>query len=178
MLDDLDRRGAAVFGSSRGEVNWPYDTPGVINLALRRTDRPAYDREVAEMQAKQEAIVSWAERHGLRASSTSCCLLWLTREVSRRCPSMDTCHTGGRASRSWFHHPLFWLKNGQPAVVTSVSWHFSEEDRSDVDWWTRAFPSLRSERGQGWYGFGTSQVLLWRSDRIRTVRPAWLEGLE
>ncbi|MGA5198233.1 hypothetical protein [Streptomyces exfoliatus] len=71
MFDDLDRRGAAVFGYNQGEPNWPYDTHSHFDLHQRRTDRAAYDREVAEARARQESIVSWAERHGLKASSTS-----------------------------------------------------------------------------------------------------------
>ncbi|MFF8279910.1 hypothetical protein ACF05T_28030 [Streptomyces lateritius] len=173
MLDDLDRRGAAVFGYNQGEPDWSYETHSHVNFHQRRTDRSAYDREVAEAQAKQEAIVSWAERHDLKAGSTSCCLLWLTRDRSRRCTSQDTCHSGP-TSRSWFDHPIFWLKDGLPAVVTSVAWSPTEQDRSEIDWWIRAF-SLRSDRGQGWYGCGSSQVLLWRPDRIRRVEPAWLE---
>lgn len=174
MLDDLDRRGSAVFGSTRGEVNWPYDTPSFIDFRLRRTDRAAYDREVAEARAKQEAIVSWAEHHDLKASSISCCLLWLVRPGrSRRCRDMNTCHSGP-ASRSWFDHPIFWLKDGLPAVVTSVAYGPAGQGQAEINWWTNGH-GFKSERGPGWYGSHSSQVLIWRPDRIRRVQPAWLE---
>ncbi|MFF6903492.1 hypothetical protein [Streptomyces hydrogenans] len=173
MLDNLNRRGAAVFGYRQGEPDWPYDTPPHINVHQRLTDRPAYDREVAQARARQEVIVSWAERHGLKASSTTCCLLWLTRAHSRRCTSRDTCGSGP-TDRGWFDHPIFWLKDGLPAVVTSVAYGSYQEHRSQIGWWTRAFP-LSSERGRGWYGSHSHQVLLWRPDRIRQVEPAWIE---
>lgn len=180
-MSDLYDRAAAIFGASSEGVHWPYDVSG-IDHTLRRKDPEAFQKKLAELTAKREVIVAWAEQHGLKKSTVKCCPWWLTRKVSRSC-SMDKCTRYGASSASspdslWLDHAIHWLKDGKPAVITSAPYHLEADDQARIDRWTSEHPELTSAQGQGWYGYHTRQILLWRSDRISTVAPASLpDGL-
>ncbi len=47
-----------------------------------------------------------------------------------------------------------------------------DDDRERVTWWTERHSELSAAYGDGWYGYSTTQVLLWRSDRLSTIEPA------
>ena len=80
-LADLHARGAAVFGSDANGVHWPCEVNG-IDITLRRTDPERFRQEQADRTRRRELIVEWAERHGLKASTVSCCPAWGIAEVS------------------------------------------------------------------------------------------------
>ncbi|MEU0355251.1 hypothetical protein [Streptomyces cyaneofuscatus] len=52
----------------------------------------------------------------------------------------------------------------RPAGLTSALYDVSPESRERLSWWTRSVPELRVARGTGYYGFGTNQIVMWRSD--------------
>lgn len=167
---DIHDRGAAIFGSSADGVDWPYDGSG-IDHRLRRTDPERFRQELADLTRRREILVEWAERYGLKSSSVQCCPWWLTRKVSRRCAYGECEGLGGRDA-AWLDHPICWLKDGRPAVITSAPGRMSPESSARISWWLEQQPDLRSVQGEGWYGFSTTQVVMWRADRIATVEPA------
>lgn len=176
-MADLYDRAAAVLGRNSDGIRWPYglETPGFME---RRRDPDGYEQRVAETRARQEVMVAWAERYGLRLSPAGCCPLWLGREGSRRC--MFLIERGSRCTRfgsphpdsGWMDHAVTWLKDSRPAVITSAPYDLEPKDSHRLEHWQRADPRLRAARGTGWYGFSTTQIVLWRSDRIAAVAPA------
>lgn len=170
MSSDLYDRAAAIFGSSTQGVHWPYDVSG-LDYTLRRKDRDAFERKLAELTGKRYTIVEWAEVYGLKESSVRCCPLWLTRKVSRRCGWDSDCQSGS-ADRSWQDHTICWLRNGRPAVITSAPYNLNDEDEQRLAWWCMQHPVLRVQQGEGWYGFGTTQIVMWNAERIEHVSPA------
>lgn len=173
-VNDLYARAAAVFGSGTDGVFWPYDVSG-IDRSLRRKDPEAFEKKLAELTTKREVIVTWAEKHGLKKSTVKCCPWWLTRKTSRAC-TMAKCTRYGTThpDSHWLDHGVCWLKDGKPAVISSAPYNFADEDQARLTWWTSTQPELSSAQGEGWYGYGTRQILIWRSDRIATVEPASL----
>lgn len=169
---DLYDRGTAIFGSGQDGVFWPYDASG-IDRTLRRRDPQRFEQQLAELNRKRLLIVEWAEQYGLKASSVKCCPWWLTRKVSRSCaPGRCTQYGVGGADRSWLDHTICWLKDSKPAVITSAPYCFDVTDRKRVIWWLREDLRLGAASGAGWYGHGTTQVVMWRTDRIAIVDPA------
>ncbi|MET8218074.1 hypothetical protein [Streptomyces hirsutus] len=167
---DLHARGAAVFGSDADGVHWPYEVNG-IDITLRRTDPERFRQQQADRTRRRELIVEWAERHGLKASTVSCCPAWLAGSVSRRCRQCAEYLSPASADREWLDHTICWLKDSRPAVITSSPYGVSPESSARIAWWLEQ-PHLRAAYGKGWYGFGTTQVVMWRADRIATVEPA------
>ncbi|OKI16589.1 hypothetical protein [Streptomyces sp. CB03911] len=174
-MTDLFTRAAKIFGTNDHEIDWPYgiETPP---LHLRRTDPDAFNARLPLQRAKQEAIVGWAEEYGLKRSVRGCCPRWLQRRSSRTCrPSRggDSCthYGGGRPDAGWLDHPVGWLKDGRPAALTSAPYQVLDEDLARIKWWTQQDPLLRYSLGDGWYGHGTRQVVLWRTDWIERVDP-------
>jgi hypothetical protein len=168
---DIHARGAAIFGSSIDGVYWPYDVSG-IDHRLRRTDPERFRRQLADLTRRREILIGWAERYGLKGSSVQCCPWWLTRKVSRRCPYDKCLHYGTGPDNRWLDHTICWLKDGRPAVITSAPYDVSPESSARIAWWLEQQPNLRSVQGEGWYGFGTTQIVMWRADRIATVEPS------
>jgi hypothetical protein len=171
MPDDLHDRAAAIFGSSADGVHWPYDVSG-IDRSLRRKNPEAFQQKLAELTTKRYTIVEWAEHHGLKASRVKCCPLWLTRKTSRRCSPDSGCQRRSEADRLWLDHDIYWLRDSRPAVVTSAPYEVSDQDAQRLNWWHKEHPELRVERGEGWYGYGTSQIVMWNTTRIKYVGPA------
>jgi hypothetical protein len=172
-MSDFLGRAAAVFGSVQGwGIAWPYGL-GLPDRSVRRKDPERYEQLLAEQRVRQGVVVEWAERHGLRQSQAGCCPLWLLRKTSRRCPwSSGSCtHFGDEpADRRWLDHMVTWLTNGRPAVVTSAPYGVSEDDERRLVWWEGRSP-LRVARGEGWYGLGTSQIVMWHTGRVPEVVP-------
>ncbi|MCX4902330.1 hypothetical protein [Streptomyces sp. NBC_00892] len=176
-MTDLHDRAATILGHGENGVRWPYGLeyppPG-----LRRKDPEAYERRMTETTGRQAAMVAWAEHYGLRRSETGCCPLWLRRDASQRCRPRygagDPCTRYGapHPDSGWMDHHLAWLKNARPAVLTAAPYEVDAHDEDRLAHWSRIDPRLRTARGQGWYGFGTTQIVLWRSDRITEVLPA------
>jgi hypothetical protein len=106
-----------------------------------------------------------------------CCPWWLTRKVSRRCEfAKCTQYGAGGDDRSWLDHTICWLKDGRPAVITSAPYNFGQEDRARIDQWLTEDTRLRVAYGAGWYGYTTTQIVMWRADRLEDVAPAAAEG--
>jgi hypothetical protein len=93
--------------------------------------------------------------------------------VSRRCVSGCTNYGPRSASldHNWLDHSIHWLLDSKPAAITSAPYHVNQGDEGRLAMWA-AEPNLRAARGPGWYGHGTTQIILWRADRIGSVDPA------
>jgi hypothetical protein len=170
-VNDLNTRAAAIFGTSEGEVRWPYDVSG-IDRTLRHRDPEAFRHELAVLTTKRYTIVEWAEVHGLKASRVKCCPLWLTRQTSRRCRFDSPCQYRTDPDRSWLDHDIYWLRNSRPAVITSAPYDISPQSVQRLKWWHATHRHLKVATGEGWYGHGTSQVVMWSTTRIEYVSPA------
>ncbi|OQD51852.1 hypothetical protein BM536_037700 [Streptomyces phaeoluteigriseus] len=66
-------------------------------------------------------------------------------------------------------HTITWLKDGRPAVITTAPYEIYEEDEARLQYWQQHDPRLQVARGHGWYGYDTTQIVLWRTDRITAV---------
>ena len=171
-MSDLSVRATAIFGVTADGIRWPYDVSG-IDRTLRYRDPEAHERKMAELTTKRYTIVEWAEHHGLTKSSINrCCPLWLTRTTSRRCTRGSACQISATPDRPWLDHDIYWLRDGRPAVITSAPYEVSEDDTQRLLWWRTQHRALRVERGTGWYGYGTTQIVLWNTSRIKYVSPA------
>ncbi|MEU8828824.1 hypothetical protein [Streptomyces sp. NPDC048636] len=70
-------------------------------------------------------------------------------------------------------HATLWIKDQVPAVITSAPYSVGEEDRLRLNWWLAQDARLRVAYGdEGWYGFSTRQIILWRSDMVEVIAPA------
>jgi hypothetical protein len=178
MTSDLLARAARIFGTGEyGDVLWPCGL-AVPDHRLWRTNPTKYDTELAQQRAKQQSIVDWADGHGLRRSEAACCPLWLLRNGSRRCSrlgeriSHQCTNYGTGLDRYWLDHSIGWVKNGKPAAITSAPYSVDLVDQERLTWWTAKHPLLLHALGEGWYGHDTTQVVLWRTDRIDRITPA------
>lgn len=172
-MNDLDRRGSRIFGRYQREVDWPSGVDSPYPL-MRRREPERYEREVAKQADAQRVIVEWAERYDLKEAKMACCPGWLTRRVSRRC-MIDRCTAlgGGAYDHEWLEHRIGWVLNGQPVALTSASYGISDKDQARFEWWVNEDPRLAVVLGgQGWYGFGSTQVLMWRTDVIEEMEPS------
>lgn len=173
MKTSLHARAVRIFGADPGGIRWPYGLEDP-SRHLKRTDPAAYERQQVEQPAAQRNIVEWAERYGLKESSAGCCPRWLQRSVSRTCP-YDKCGSD-TADAGWLDHPIRWIKDGKPVAITSAPYGLPEADDARIRWWLSEDPCLRVAYGPGWYGFGTTQVVMWRTDRIPVIEPATSDG--
>jgi hypothetical protein len=173
MTTDMTTRAAAVFGTREGAPAWPY---GLARPHPRRSGLSAERLAAALEHAEQaqQAIVEWAERHGLQATQIGCCPKWLLRTVSRRCPP-GACNNFGGLDYVWLDHPVGWLVDGRPAVLTSAPYGRHDQDPGIAEW-LRKDDRLRTAYGPGWYGHGTTRIVMWRTDRIDQVVAAGTEG--
>ncbi|RSO10663.1 hypothetical protein DMH15_41210, partial [Streptomyces sp. WAC 06725] len=107
-----------------------------------------------------------------------CCPRWLLRDGSQSCHPRyrvgDPCTRYGtpRLDSGWLDHTVTWLKDARPAVLTAAPYDVDDHDRRRLAHWERTDPRLRSAIGTGWYGFGTTQIVLWRSDRVAELQAA------
>ena len=166
---DFLARAAAVLGGQGRRIGWPYGLETPAASAWRR-DPAIFERRVRENDARRQILVAWAERYGLRRSPAGCCPLWLCREHSRRCTSPGPRPACSRAR--WMDHTVTWLKDSRPAVLTAAPYNVVSKDEEDLALWPRFDSRLRSAQGPGWYGYDTTQIILWRTDRIAEIAPA------
>lgn len=174
---DLYARAAAMFGKThKGGVAWPCGVADPDRFGYDGPDGSArYQERMEDRRAAQLVVTDWAERYGLKKSEAGCCPLWLRRRVSRRCTSqVNRCtrYGGETPDRGWLDHHTAWTMGGRPAVLTSAPYGVAEGDEARLAWWMQEDSRLRVARGTGWYGFGTTQIVMWRSDLITTVSPA------
>lgn len=165
MTDDLRARAVKIFGTNAGAVCWPSGlvTPGA---AARLADPAGYRRMMAELEPRQRAIVDWAERHQLKRSMTGCCPNWLLRNGPAKC-GMGKCAN----ERHWTDHAVYWTHNRKPVALTTAPYNLDDDDRHRISLWTGLHPELSAAYGDGWYGYSSTQVVLWRSDRHATIQP-------
>jgi hypothetical protein len=171
-MTDIFARGARVFGRGQDGVFWPYDVTG-IDRTLRRTDPERFHQQMDVLDGKRLLLVEWAERYGLR-SARGCCPRWLLKNASHRCgwqPDARRECTWATDER-WLDHPIWWIRDRRPVAITSAPYHFDDCSRTLVDRWLAADGRLDFTTGVGWYGYGTTQTLLWRTDRIADITPA------
>ncbi|WP_152039014.1 hypothetical protein [Streptomyces lincolnensis] len=169
MNRSLEIRASKIFKKEQGEILWPY---GLAVPKQRRSQLSPeqYEETAAHVRVAQQVIVDWAEDHGLRCSESGCCPKWLLRNASRQCES-DACGKYGSGSRddeSWFDHPVYWIKDGLPAAITSAPYSVSEEDRRRIEQWKES-GLVAAFGGPGWYGFGTTQIVMWHPKRLTSV---------
>ncbi|WP_262063457.1 hypothetical protein [Streptomyces sp. STR69] len=176
--EDLYSRAVRVFGTAvGGGIKWPYGVATPSRWHYRNDETPdRYEAAVQDRKAAQEKVTAWAGRYGLRQSSADCCPLWLQRRRSRRCLfGSGSCTRYGTPApdRGWLDHATLWNKNQAPAVITSAPYSIDPDDRIRLAWWLEQDPRFRVAYGdEGWYGFGTRQIVLWRQDLLETVTPA------
>lgn len=170
MTQNLTARAVTVFGTREGVPAWPY---GLAKPHPRRSGMSAARLAVANERAEQaqRTIVEWAERYGLRATHIGCCPKWLLRTVSRRCPA-GACTNFGGLDYVWLDHPIGWLVDGRPAVLTSAPYSVHDDQDPGIREWLAKDTRLRSAYGPGWYGHGTTQIVMWRTDRTTDIRAA------
>jgi hypothetical protein len=136
------------------------------------------EEEQRDLEARQRLLVDWAERHGLRASTSGCCPVWLLRDTSRQCgPEVGCKGMGGDSgSAHWLDHAVYWLKDRRRAVITSAPYSITDAMKDRLAHWEATEPMLQVALGTGWYGNGTTQIVMWRADRIENAEPAhsWL----
>lgn len=175
----MEQRAIAIFGRNRGwngEANWPYGLEHP-SRNLKRTHPEIWARVSVEQPRAQKVIVEWAERYGLKASDAGCCPRWLQRKTSRRCEP-DSCTRYGNSNEApdhdWLDHATAWLLGGKPAAMTSAPYgDVSDSDRLRFAYWQAEDSRLRVRvGGEGWYGHSTTQILMWRSDRISSMETA------
>ena len=174
-MSDLHSRGSRIFGSRSGEVCWPYGLNDQTYWFDPKADREGYEAQRGLTQRQRLTVVDWAEHHGLRASSSGCCPIWLTRDKSRRCGEKDTRGCGSGGGR-WSDHALWWIKDGRPAVTTGAPYGFIGEEIPDIAGWLAADSRLKFAIGTGWYVHGTVQTMFWRSDLIPKLGTARLKA--
>ena len=180
---DFYTRAVRVFGTRTDEpglpeVDYPYDVDsGQVNRALRRSDPDLYQQQWDELNDRRRLIVEWAERYGLKQSHKGCCPRWLLGTKSLSClgkwrPWSQQPECTYTADSGWLDHKVAWLKDGVPVALTSAPYAVSDDDRKRVAEWLARDDRLRVAYGTGWYGYGTSQVILWRADRVENLAPA------
>jgi hypothetical protein len=169
-MTDLFARAAKIFKTGPDGIVWPY---GLSVPDRRRTglSKAKWQWMADHARAAQLSIVEWAEHHEVKASPIGCCPLWLARPSSRRC-KFGTCRNYGGLDYLWLDHPMGWLKDGRPAVLTSAPYRLYDEDRGHINEWLQKDDRLRADFGGGWYGYSTTQIVMWRTDRITGVAPA------
>jgi hypothetical protein len=177
---DLYDRAAAVLGTTSDGIRWPYGM-GPPHRSEKRKDPEKYEQRLVQELAKAEVMVSWAERYGLKYSPAGCCPFWLQGTVSRRCrpygSHKDRCTRYGTGiDQSWLDHAVGWLKDGRPAALTSAPYNLEHitEASERLAYWQQEDDRLQTAIGTGWYGFATTQIVVWRTDRVEDVQPATL----
>jgi hypothetical protein len=65
-----------------------------------------------------------------------------------------------------------WSLGGQPVALTAAPYGMDEDERAELEEWVEEYPDPAVAYGTGWYGADTTQVLLWRRDRIPAFEPA------
>lgn len=178
---NLYARAAVVLGNTADGIRWPYGMSSP-RPSEQRDNPDQYAERLAQQTAKQESMLSWAERYGLKYSPTGCCPAWLQGNTSRRCRPYG--RTANRCTRygtsgvdhSWLDHAVGWLKDGKPAVLTSAPYglEYITEAPARLAYWQQQDPPLKSVIGDGWYSAGTTQIIVWRADRLEDVQPATL----
>lgn len=177
----LKARAAAILGKGNDGIRWPYGMGPAQRDFLRDESAEEHDRRVAEQQAKQEVMVSWAEQHGLRYTPNGCCPSWLQSATNRKCrPYRErtacTRYRNGTPDYGWLDHVVGWLKDGKPAALTSAPYNLDRipEAAERLAYWPEHDARLKVVTGPGWYSPSTTQIILWRTDRIEDVQPATL----
>lgn len=173
--DGFRTRAARIFGTYDGGVAWPY---GLAAPPARHSglSPERLEKAIAHAHAAQRTIVEWAERHGLRYSKTGCCQLWLLRSTSRQCRP-GTCRNNGGLDYAWLDHANGWLKDSRPAVVTSAPYSAGyDADNYEIKQCLASDGRLRVTFGSGWYGYGSRQIVLWRTDCLDEVEAAQLSA--
>ncbi len=87
--------------------------------------RPPSDDE------RRQLMNIWAEKHGLRRSTTHACLRHL---VGQRCDGIsgtdiDGCPTG---DRNYADHPTLWLQNGSREILIFQPYGLSKADIEEI----------------------------------------------
>ncbi|MFJ7201629.1 MULTISPECIES: hypothetical protein [unclassified Streptomyces] len=167
-------RAIAIFGKNdEGGVDWPYGVwPQVPNPTWSPEEHRTHLKDRAEAQ---QLVFDWAQKYGLKKTDKGCCPVWLQQDRNSRCSGRRECALYGANARacSWLDHTATWTFDKQPAVITSAPYELHQDYRSELNQWVQEDPRLAIAYGEtGWYGNGTYQIILWRTDLIKVVEPA------
>ncbi|WP_139275381.1 hypothetical protein [Mangrovactinospora gilvigrisea] len=174
MIAHTLEQAARVFGTNRGSIRWPAGLTIPTPASSGLSGRPL-EEAVSRSTRAQHRILTWADHFGLHASSTGCCPRWLQRNLPHRCtPEDNTCtHYGANPpDQEWLTHPIAWIRDRRPVALTSAPPTISPGAKDRLAWWPQQDAALRVAFGTGWHGFTTTQVLVWRADRIPDLTPA------
>ncbi|MBT2459998.1 hypothetical protein [Streptomyces sp. ISL-86] len=177
--DAVDQRGRALFGADREErtAAWPY---GLEQGQVRNRQTFAELAALLEhLAVGRSTIVSWADHYGLKvAQRNPCCARWLTRSSYGACPKdrwtgRPDCWNGDLYTRGWRDHPIAWVLDGRPAAITAAPGLRHQDFAATLDTLTGQDERLAwTAGGKGWYGYRTSQVVIWRRDLLGDVDTA------
>lgn len=178
-MTDLHGRATAILGRGNDGIRWPYGMGPAQRNYFRDEPAEEYERRVAQQRAKQEVMISWAETHGLKYTPNGCCPAWLQGAVNRRCrPYRErtncTRYANGTPDYEWLDHAVGWLKDGKPAALTTAPYHLEHITAAParLAYWPKEDARLKVVTGPGWYSPATTQIILWRTDRLEDVQPA------
>ncbi|MBY6301002.1 hypothetical protein [Streptomyces clavuligerus] len=180
--DDVDRSGRARLGANRYDrstIAWPYGLEDGVARAVRK-DPERLARALVHLAVGRSTLVSWASHYGLTSSRREpCCTRWLTRPAHRVC-RLDPmtgdreCWDGYSYGRDWRDHPMAWTTTeGRPAALTSAPYLRPEHVATELDILTSRDERLAWISGaDGWYGFHTHQIVIWRRDLLGRIDTA------
>ncbi|OIJ85075.1 hypothetical protein BIV25_45060 [Streptomyces sp. MUSC 14] len=77
-------------------------------------------------------------------------------------------HGTGSEDGHWLDHAIYWLKNGLPTVITSAPYSVAEDDRRRIEQW-KELGLMAAFGGPGWYGFHTTQIIVWNPKRLGSI---------
>lgn len=154
LIHELDRRGVAVgLTKSADGVTWPYGPN--IDVTSR------------------QAMVTWAEQHGLRRVTSYQrlqCVCWPTS--NRR----SVCECGRGRSFSppdhiWDHVTHWKTREGARAVVVLQPYDWTESGREILNEWASRDDVRIEVREDSWYGHGTKFIGIWNAQFAPPSQP-------
>lgn len=120
-----------------GAIGWPYGAD--IDIAAR------------------QRLIQWADaRHVVRGKTSCQGLHWLrTGRCDRRpCPRIA----------QWMDHVTHWKAHGGPALILAQPYHVYNDGLTQLGELAAAEDLTMQLEGDGWYGYGTVSIELWRTD--------------
>lgn len=164
----------AIFGKNdEGGVAWPYGVGATIRNPSRSPEEQR--AHLADRAEAKQLVFDWAQKHGLKRTDNGCCPVWLQQNRNSRCGGPRVCARFGMNSRGcdWMDHVATWTFDRKPVAITSAPYELHQGYRDELDQWVDEDPRLGvAYGGTGWYGLGTKQIVLWRTDLIEVIQPA------
>jgi hypothetical protein len=112
-------------------------------------------------------VLVWAERYQLRHSSNGHCLHWLTQG---RCDHNPCLWPSMQRSRSWMDQVSGWTRDGKPVLLLCQPYQLDTIDIRNVAEICAAWGVDGIVSGQGWCGYRTICIELWKTRSLARVR--------